>query len=103
MNAATKNIDVGLMSINAAVTRMTGQCHKYVPYEIRPRYAADGDVSSTLTGPRRALSIATMSTIVVSVTAMPRFITDRSKSDVARASVASSAAEAATEAPRLRR
>ena len=56
---------------------ITGQCHRYVPYDTRPRYTALGDESARFTTPPRETSSATISAQVVTVAATPRWIAPR--------------------------
>ena len=83
-------------SVRSNATRITGQCHKYVPYEIRPRYTNGLCDNPQFTGPLRAASIATINTAVITVAAIPRSITDRCTRDVAVTNNATNATAAAT-------
>ena len=61
---------------------MIGQCHRYVPYEIRPRYAIRESDSTKPAGPRGARSSATISAPVKTTTQTPRVIGDIVNADV---------------------
>ena len=75
-----------------------GQCHKYVAYEMRPRYAI-GETDSARPAPRSgAPSRAMISTTVTTTTTTPRVMGDIFTIDDPNTTMATSAAGAATRA-----
>ena len=84
------NSDTGFGWNRCVAITITGQCHRYVPYDTRPRYTAARCRQHALHQPAVDTSSATMSAHVAIVAATPRWIAPRWIVDVATSTSAAS-------------
>ena len=89
-----------MSSSNAMIT--TGQCQRYVPYEMRPRYTTGAKEKARASPPDGAASRPTIRRMAATVTAMPRTIGSTSTTDDANRRIPARPAQAAGEASRPR-